>query len=272
MTGAIGHPGPSVPRPRAFAPLWPEAIALFLFQRARAPLRLFRTLLRRRLHLDAEDLDPVTQVIIAVGDALNEVKATYDERYVWNIAVQAANRADAFQRLQLLRQIRDATGVDVDLLTTKSPLVRALIGDFATDNAALVGDLSDRMAERLADMVRRAAAEGYTQWDLAEQIADAFGYSDRRAAFIARDQIGKLYGQLDRIRQVDLGVTHFIWHTMRDARVRDSHATLEGSTFAWSDPPVNERGERIIPGSDYNCRCWAMPDLRFVDLGKRSAA
>ncbi|QJE73761.1 minor capsid protein [Aerophototrophica crusticola] len=46
----------------------------------------------------------------------------------------------------------------------------------------------------------------------------------------------------------------YVWRTMRDERVRPSHAERDGKVFRWSDPPQGGH-----PGEASNCRCWAEP-------------
>lgn len=46
----------------------------------------------------------------------------------------------------------------------------------------------------------------------------------------------------------------YVWRTLHDERVRQSHRMNDGHVFSWSDPP--ETGH---PGEDYNCRCEAVP-------------
>ena len=36
---------------------------------------------------------------------------------------------------------------------------------------------------------------------------------------------------------------------MQDDKVRSSHAKFEGQIFSYDD--------KLFPGEDYNCRCWA---------------
>lgn len=43
----------------------------------------------------------------------------------------------------------------------------------------------------------------------------------------------------------------YIWRTVKDDKVRSSHARLEGTIRSWSQSPD--------PTDDYNCRCWAEP-------------
>jgi SPP1 gp7 family putative phage head morphogenesis protein len=59
---------------------------------------------------------------------------------------------------------------------------------------------------------------------------------------------------LDESRQREAGVCQYIWHTVGDERVRDSHEANEGEVFSWDDPP--DTGH---PGEADNCRCSAEP-------------
>ena len=60
------------------------------------------------------------------------------------------------------------------------------------------------------------------------------GYNLRR---IVRDQGSKLNGQLNRMRQRQVGVQGFIWMSAGDARVRPEHQDFDGNSYWWSDPP-----------------------------------
>ena len=47
---------------------------------------------------------------------------------------------------------------------------------------------------------------------------------------------------------------YYVWRTMEDEKVRDSHAVREGHIYNWNLAPVGGH-----PGEDYNCRCYAEP-------------
>jgi SPP1 gp7 family putative phage head morphogenesis protein len=61
-------------------------------------------------------------------------------------------------------------------------------------------------------------------------------------------------GKLSEIRQADSDISHYVWTTADDEKVRSAHAENDGKIFAWNVPP--ETGH---PGEDYNCRCIAVP-------------
>ena len=57
-------------------------------------------------------------------------------------------------------------------------------------------------------------------------------------------------------RQHELGVTHYIWRSRDDARVRTAHAERDDRLFSWDD-----RFSDGHPGHGYNCRCTAEPAI-----------
>lgn len=56
-----------------------------------------------------------------------------------------------------------------------------------------------------------------------------------------------------RTKQTGLGA-QYVWRTQQDAKVRPSHRANDGHLFDWASPP--DTGH---PGSDYGCRCEAVP-------------
>jgi SPP1 gp7 family putative phage head morphogenesis protein len=115
----------------------------------------------------------------------------------------------------------------------------------------------------------RGFQAGIRSEDVAKQINQVLGGENkRRAQIIARDQISKLNGQLNELRQTELGLTQFRWRTVGDDRVRPSHAALDTKTFSWNDPPIVD-GEPTVPGQAINCRCIAEPLFEdiYKDLG-----
>jgi SPP1 gp7 family putative phage head morphogenesis protein len=99
------------------------------------------------------------------------------------------------------------------------------------------------------------------------------GITQRHARLIARDQIGKLNGQVTQTTQRLAGVTEYVWVTSDDERVRGtpggrypkakpSHFALDGETFRWDQPPMSGPGtQRRNPGEPIQCRCWGDPKL-----------
>ncbi len=71
---------------------------------------------------------------------------------------------------------------------------------------------------------------------------------------IARDQLGKLHGQINRRKQESLGIDEYEWETSHDERVRESRRERQGKVFSWSKLPPEGH-----PGYPIRCRCIALP-------------
>lgn len=193
----------------------------------------------------------------------------------------AARAARANQREQN-RIVESVLGVRPEMA---EPWLEPLIGDFARKNARLITRVSEDFAERVESRVANRVQEGVRAEELQREIERDFlgageeaAVAKRRAKLIARDQIGKLSGDITRIRQTELGVERYVWRTSRDERVRGyekpdtwpgSHVAREGEVFEWGRPIEEQLDEKGLvsadidgpPGTPINCRCYAEPVL-----------
>lgn len=175
------------------------------------------------------------------------------------IATKYGAATSDFQRAQLAKQARAAVSIDVRKLSGLDRNVPRQIAQFAETNAQLITGLGQRMADDIAEIVEEGVVSG-SRWEtIAGRLAHAGQVTESRAALIARDQVGKLFGDINKQRQVNLGVTRYVWRTVRDNRVREEHEVLDGDSFEWGAPPSEGH-----PGEAVNCRCYADPD--FSDL------
>lgn len=203
--------------------------------------------------LDAGESKRVRDLMAAAAERLRNA---VPPRNVEDLARSVASSTSTYQRQQLGRQVKAALGVD--LLGTDRALQTHVEG-FVTENVALIKDVPLRIVRDIELLVSRAVASG-TRWeDIAADLEKRFGYGADRAKLIARDQVGKLYGQLNAQRQRALGVTRFTWRTVHDERVRDEHQALDGQVFEYANPPAEG-----LPGEPIQCRCTAEPI--FTDI------
>ena len=149
-------------------------------------------------------------------------------------------------------------------LREAEPKLAPLITKFRRENIELVTSLVDRELDTLEKLL--ADGEGRRVESLAKDIEERFGVTTSKAELIARDQTLKLNSAITRERHAAALITEYLWTTSGDARVRESHAALDGERFSYDDPPVtNDAGDRNHPGSDYNCRCTAYPILSELE-------
>ncbi len=136
---------------------------------------------------------------------------------------------------------------------------RAILDSWIRENLLLIQNVNRQQLAQLQTFLLRAFREGLPVATIEAEIARVLGVSVSRARLIARDQIGKLVGQLDRARQLQAGIEGFIWRTQADERVRPSHRALDGREFAWNAPPAIG-----TPGQPIQCRCTAEPILTAI--------
>lgn len=204
-----------------------------------------------------------------IAKAKEKLSGSMSTRAIEDMAQKFAERTSTFQRIQLNRQVKSVLGIDV-FYGDKG--LRNRFANFTSENVALIQGISDEVSIRVEKIVTRALTSATKHTDLASTLEDEFGFGEKRAKLIARDQVGKLYGQINASRQQQLGVSRFKWRTTGDERVRgdpsgkypdadSSHYEWDGQTFSYDDPPKDENGNPVMPGEPILCRCWAEPIL-----------
>jgi len=214
-----------------------------------------------RARADAGEGDRLRTLI---AEALARVRGFVDPTQLDALAKQLGHNVSSFSAAQLRRQIIAALGVDV--FASEAGLV-AIVDGFAAENVSLITNLATKLVSDVEGATTRALANATRHTDLAKEIDKIMGISKNRAKLIARDQIGKLNGKINRKRQTNLGINKYIWRTGKDRRVRGtpggafpnakySHFAREGKTFSWDEPPPDGH-----PGEPVLCRCGAEPDF-----------
>lgn len=106
--------------------------------------------------------------------------------------------------------------------------------------------------KQVQKLVKETVEEGWSTKTLKEAIKRATGIEENRANLIARDQIGKIFGQATKTQFKGIGLKKFEWITVGDNRVRSEHKDRAGQIYEWDNPPNGE-----IPGIAIACRCVA---------------
>lgn len=162
-----------------------------------------------------------------------------------------------FNKKQFQRLLRRSYGVDVIVDDVD---IRALMSVWEAENIKLIRSIPQQYATQLHGRIVNAVQEGKRLSDVVAEIKGTYHLPLERAELIARDQIGKLNGQITMVRQKSIGVTEYRWRGSLDERERPEHRAREGAIFQWSDPP--EDGH---PGQPIRCRCWADAVLPILD-------
>jgi SPP1 gp7 family putative phage head morphogenesis protein len=198
-----------------------------------------------------------------VEQLIEQVRIIYQRRYseaeAASLAAKFASRAKSWSKEQVQSAFRKVLGVDA---FGADPVLEEVLRLSIKENVALIKSIPSTYFDEIEKLSYDAIRTGAATDDLADQIEARYGVTQSRAQFIAIDQANKMAGAFTEIQHRSLGISGYIWRTTGDARVRDTHADLDGTRQSWDDPPViSPDGRRGHPGFDYRCRCQAEPDF-----------
>ena len=204
----------------------------------------------------------IARRIIELSAKLQESFSMYaNQQKIERELKKVTSRANEFNSKQFKAVLRSALQVDV---FQHEPELNNLLGVWAQENVRLIKTIPTQYFGEIERITSEGFKTGALTRDIASQIETAGGVSQKRAFFIARDQMGSLNGDLTRYRQTNVGIDSYVWHTSGDSRVRLAHARRSGETFRWDSPPFDGH-----PGKPANCRCVALP---VIDLDRISVA
>jgi SPP1 gp7 family putative phage head morphogenesis protein len=134
------------------------------------------------------------------------------------------------------------------LLSQQVDLIVTLPRDAATVAQSMAHRATMETGERAETLIRKLQGlqEGYPE------------YAARR---LARTEVAKTQSLLVQAQAASLGIKQYIWRTVKDEVVRESHAAMEGRVCDFDNPPEVESGKFYNAGQTYNCRCYAEPLL-----------
>lgn len=210
-----------------------------------------------------QDADPRTAAKRRAAELVDRAEAAFERAFkpseLEAVVEKFGARTDTFQKEQLNRQVRSALGVGLDQIARSEKGIPAMVDGWVAINVDLITTIPADYFDDIRKQLIEGIDAGRRHEKIAEDLAERYGVAESRTALIARDQVGKLYGDLNEQRQQNLGVDGYFWRTSSDNRVRPEHEEREGERFAWNDPP--EDGH---PGEAVLCRCYAEPDFSSV--------
>lgn len=155
------------------------------------------------------------------------------------------------------------------------------INAWGETNFGLIKGLGDEYIKKINTIVSEGIQFGRTAVSMRKEIRKLNkDININRSKLIARDQVGKLHGQLTQRRQEDAGLHLYIWTTAGDERVRGhpgrspkavpNHFIMNGKVCKWGDNTVfsddggktfKKRTDKMpvaIPGQEIQCRCTGL--------------
>ncbi|MBT4638223.1 MAG: minor capsid protein [Deltaproteobacteria bacterium] len=183
----------------------------------------------------------------------------YTRKITNKIVKPMLGRANDHNKKQFSKGMQTVLAVDP---LKAEPFLRDQVALATKANVDLIKTIPKDYFHDIEGLVTHAARSGESIDTLAEKIHARTGNEQSRCRLIARDQISKFNGALHQERAQNNGITRYIWHTVRDQRVRSDHDHLDTNTYLWSDAPITvtsgkRAGEKNHPGMDIQCRCYA---------------
>lgn len=211
----------------------------------------------------------------AIQSAVSFLLARWTSERVRGVASRIAGDFVRTAVTKSERDLKKSAGIDV---FSGNTAMQDYLKASAQQNANLIASIPVEYLDRVSTLVmsnmRAGMRPGFIEKDLQEQ----FGITQRRAKFIARDQTGKIQGELAEKQQRGAGFEYFQWIDSDDSRVRHRHAQIASKVTAygkgiyrWDNLPLSDKGEPIKPGGDYNCRCTSRPvSQREVEANRKA--
>lgn len=216
--------------------------------------------------LPAQDASLASQARIALN-RLQQKFAKAFRSVATGIVSRIFGQVDKASAASLGQSLKELSGG----LTLQTNIMPAALAEAVTartaENVALIKSIPQAFHEQIAGAVMRSVQPGGRGLaDVTEALRKYGGITQRRADFIARDQVSKLTSVMNAERSKALGIRNFRWlHSGGGAEPRKLHLKLSGQVFSYDDLPViDERTkERGLPGQLPNCRCRAVPLVEF---------
>lgn len=166
---------------------------------------------------------------------------------------------------------------NITVSPTLSEQSRAVISDEWQNNMKLfIKDWTKKEIANLRKGVQASIFAGNRNEAIEKLILDSHDVSINKAKFLARQETRLLLTKFKQTRYQEAGVNEYKWGISNNpiqskngpphpGFVRHDHGVLEGKIFKWDNPPVTNTltGARNNPGQDYNCRCFAIPIVKF---------
>lgn len=198
------------------------------------------------LHFD-DWVDEIDQIFLGASYRL---RLKYSDEDFLKISREQANEINSLNK----KNINDAFLKQYEIAAiSPENWLQPEIKSFTKENVKLIKSIPEQYFDRIEKMVVRNVQKGALSSEIKKNILKEYNVSERRAALIARDQVNKFNGNLNELRQTDIGVKKYVWETSLDERVRPEHEARHGKTFSWKDPPSDGH-----PGEAINCRCIAI--------------
>lgn len=154
-----------------------------------------------------------------------------------------------------------------------TPAQAQRISDEWENNMKLwIKDFTEKEIKSLRAKMKESILAGNRYEHAVKSIQESYGVSARKAKFLARQETALMMTKFKQVRYQDSGINEYKWkcvlgtpaHPVRPMHKELNDRSAKGEIFRFDAPPVDDpNGSRHNPGENYNCRCRAIPVVRF---------
>ncbi len=210
----------------------------------------------------AEDATPSEKAMKGLNKLSKQWQAYFDQmaRTVAERFVKSQYKATD---LAFRQALRDA-GWSIQLEMT--PTVRDAFEASVAENVGLIRSIPQQYFTEVQGIVMRNYTSGLDVKTMVKEIKGRYGVTSRRAVLIARDQTSKAHSTIQRVRQLEIGITEAIWmHSRAGKEPRRSHVAMDGKVYKLDKGLWDKDAKKwIFPGELINCRCQSETVLPLV--------
>lgn len=211
------------------------------------------------------------------ADGIDEVTALSfaDSEEFEKKARALAYKVDDFATLAFSNYSELAVGERYFPSATKEEIIDTWTQNFLTLCKSTTEDLKKKVSGDLSD----AVMNGRSIPELTKQIQSTVSnYSRTKAELIATTETAKLNTAIAKAQSEEAGIEYYEWGASMDGRTRESHAIMDGRICKWGDDtgyykweaqpdgkrklvrkPRPAKAYKGAPGTDFRCRCVALP-------------
>lgn len=192
-----------------------------------------------------------------------------------------------FNEKEFVKVINHISGVTPNIFENFLP---AMEKRWINDNVSLIRNISDDYRKKISMVISNGVSNDKNMVGIRKEIESLnTEIQGSRAKLVARDQVGKINGQMQKRKQENIGISWYTWETSIDERVvgnpnglypignkkHGDHWALEGKICDWADDTIYAdtiqdamKGDwkkrttqmpKTIPGVEIQCRCFATP-------------
>ncbi len=237
---------------------------------------------KKQPHTDAAGDSPFRIFRIKTRRALTEMQEELMEALKYFGMDEQLEKISKITQSHSIREwkaaVKKAIGLDVSEKYYKGGIFDSIRKKWVGDNVANIKNMMSDSVQNIIQMMMDPENADVDFIELIQQVQDEYAKSKEFAQEMSSDQVSMLNAELTKTIHEDAGVTHYVWVSQHDDRVRTSHRAFDGKMFSWQSPPdgwyitkskgLILTGRRCHPGEDYGCRCRAKPvfDVNVLNI------